>query len=114
MRAEWGTDQGKSAAIRHRAKLVTWLDKTRAALDAFKPDFVLIWGDDQYENFKEDIVPGYCIAAYDHFAFKSPPDNVWGKVEEFKGDLDEYAAWLRARGSGTAAPEQAKGKGKGA
>ena len=84
MRAEWGTDEGKSAAARHRAELVTWLDRTRAALDAFKPDFVLIWGDDQYENFKEDIVPGYCIAAYDDFAFKSPPDNVWGKVEEFK------------------------------
>ena len=38
------------------------MDKTRAALDAFKPDFVLIWGDDQYENFKEDVVPPYCIA----------------------------------------------------
>ena len=25
-----------------------------------------------------------------------------GKVEEFKGDLDEYAAWLRSRGSNTA------------
>jgi ATP-binding cassette subfamily F protein 3 len=32
-----------------------------------------------------------------------------GKVEEFKGDLDEYAAWLRARGSG-GSPEQGKGK----
>ncbi|MFI4970182.1 MAG: ribosomal protection-like ABC-F family protein [Lysobacterales bacterium] len=27
-----------------------------------------------------------------------------GKVEEFKGDLDEYAAWLRSRGSNTAEP----------
>ena len=25
-----------------------------------------------------------------------------GKVEEFKGDLDDYAAWLRSRGSGSA------------
>jgi len=32
-----------------------------------------------------------------------------GKVEEFKGDLDEYAAWLRARG-GSGSPEQGKGK----
>ncbi|NCT68630.1 MAG: ABC-F family ATP-binding cassette domain-containing protein [Rhodanobacteraceae bacterium] len=31
-----------------------------------------------------------------------------GKVEEFNGDLDDYAAWLRARGSGTA--EQGKRK----
>jgi ATP-binding cassette subfamily F protein 3 len=31
-----------------------------------------------------------------------------GKVEEFKGDLDEYAAWLRSRSSGST--EQGKGK----
>jgi ATP-binding cassette subfamily F protein 3 len=41
-------------------------------------------------------------------------DTFWrvadGKVEEFKGDLDEYAAWLRARGSGGGTPEQGKGK----
>ncbi|MEA2852670.1 MAG: hypothetical protein QOE02_2689, partial [Rhodospirillaceae bacterium] len=40
MRAEWGNDEGTSAATRHRADLVGWLEKTRAALDAFKPDFV--------------------------------------------------------------------------
>ncbi len=31
-----------------------------------------------------------------------------GKVEEFKGDLDEYAAWLRSRSSGSS--DQSKGK----
>ncbi len=31
-----------------------------------------------------------------------------GKVEEFKGDLDEYAAWLRSRGSSTAEPSERK------
>ncbi len=35
------------------------LAKARAAIDEFKPDFVVIWGDDQYENFKEDIVPPF-------------------------------------------------------
>ena len=69
MRAEWGNDEGASSAARHRAELVGWLDKTRAALDAFKPDFVLMWGDDQYENFKEDVVPPYCISAYERFKF---------------------------------------------
>ena len=29
----------------------------RKALDDFNPDLVLIWGDDQYENFREDIIP---------------------------------------------------------
>ncbi|HEY4166288.1 MAG TPA: hypothetical protein VGM96_05910 [Reyranella sp.] len=81
MRAEWGNDEGASAAARHRAELVGWLGKTRAALDAFRPDFVLMWGDDQYENFKEDIVPPYCIAAYDRFKFATPPANVWGETD---------------------------------
>src|SRR5215471_14417544 len=37
----------------------------RKILDDFKPDFVLVWGDDQYENFKEDIVPPFCVLGYD-------------------------------------------------
>jgi hypothetical protein len=82
MRAEWGNDEGASSAARHRADLVGWMDKTRAALDAFKPDFVLIWGDDQYENFKEDVVPPYCISAYENFKFASPPGNVWGETDK--------------------------------
>jgi len=82
MRAEWGNDEGVSSAARHREKLVGWLQKTRAALDAFKPDFVLMWGDDQYENFKEDVVPPYCIAAYDRFKFATPPGNVWGETDK--------------------------------
>jgi hypothetical protein len=81
MRAEWGNDDGTSAARRHRAELVGWLEKTRAALDDFNPDFILMWGDDQYENFREDIVPPYCISAYDRFRFSSPPGNVWGETE---------------------------------
>jgi hypothetical protein len=83
MRAEWGDDEGTSAAARHRETLVGWLDRTRAALDAFDPDFVLIWGDDQYENFREDVVPPYCIAAYERFEFASPPGNVWGEHKTF-------------------------------
>lgn len=82
MRAEWGNDEGKSSATRHRETLVGWLARTRAALDAFKPDFVLIWGDDQYENFKEDVVPPYCIAAYDRFKFGTPTANVWGEKDK--------------------------------
>jgi len=50
-------------------------------------------------------------------------DTFWrvadGKVEEFDGDLDEYAAWLRSRGSGSAEkpkaappPKPAKPQGK--
>jgi hypothetical protein len=31
------------------------------------PDVVLVWGDDQYENFREDIIPAFCVMAYDGF-----------------------------------------------
>lgn len=82
MRDEWGNDEGASAAARHRADLVAQLARTRAALDAFNPDFVLIWGDDQYENFKEDIVPPYCVSAYGRFKFAVPPGNVWGELDK--------------------------------
>ena len=65
LRREYGTDQGKSAAAAHRAALVANLRRLRRALDDFAPDVVVIWGDDQYENFKEDIIPAFCILAYD-------------------------------------------------
>ncbi|HEY4044352.1 MAG TPA: hypothetical protein VGM32_21245 [Rhodopila sp.] len=82
MRAEWGSDKGTASATRHRAALVGWMEKTRAALDEFQPDFVLMWGDDQYENFREDIIPGYCVSAFDRFTFSPPADNVWEETDK--------------------------------
>ena len=76
------TTRAPSAATAIATALVGWLEKTRAALDAFKPDFVLMWGDDQYENFKEDVVPPYCISAYERFKFPTPPGNVWGETDK--------------------------------
>ena len=79
MRTEWGNDEGgQFAAARHRERLVGAMMKTRAALDAFKPDFVLIWGDDQYENFKEDIIPPYCVNAYDKYKIHGSAEQRMG------------------------------------
>ena len=64
MQQEWGTDQGVSAAGRHRQALVDNLARCRAALDEFKPDVVVVWGDDQYETFREEIIPPFCVLAY--------------------------------------------------
>src|SRR5258706_10057802 len=64
MQAEWGDDEGTAAAGRHRSALVGWMNKVRDALDAFKPDYVIMFGDDQYENFHEDVVPPYCVCAF--------------------------------------------------
>jgi len=65
MRRQWSDDGGKAAAAQHRAEMLAGLRKARAALDAFDPDFVLIWGDDQYENFREDVIPAFCVMAYE-------------------------------------------------
>lgn len=65
MQEEWGADEGRSAAPKHRAEFVKHLQVLRKALDDFNPDFLVMWGDDQYENFHEDIIPAFCIYAYD-------------------------------------------------
>ena len=92
MQQEYGSDQGKAAAASHRQTLVSGLDRIREALDDFEPDFVLIWGDDQYENFTEDIIPPFCILAYDSiqaqpWTLKAPGmpggANVWMENEDF-------------------------------
>src|SRR5579862_1000954 len=65
MRAEWGDDEGASAGLRHRDAVVAEMRKARQVLDEFKPDLLVVWGDDQYENFREDIVPAFSVLAYD-------------------------------------------------
>jgi hypothetical protein len=65
MRREWANDRGEAEASRHRQAMLTGLRRARAALDAFKPDVCVIWGDDQYENFHEDVVPAFCVFALD-------------------------------------------------
>jgi hypothetical protein len=90
MRAEWGDDEGLSAARRHRDVVVNGFRQLREELDTFKPDFVLIWGDDQYENFKEDVIPPFCVYVYDELdclPFRTPPItdatvNIWGQPED--------------------------------
>ncbi len=84
MRAEWSTDEGTGAARTHRERLLKSLRKTRAQIDAFRPDLVVVWGDDQYENFREDVVPPYCIYAHESFEFSAPPHNVWNEPAEKK------------------------------
>ncbi|UCH18867.1 MAG: hypothetical protein JSW36_07720 [Burkholderiales bacterium] len=90
MQSEWAEDFGTKAAAEHRRQLVAGFDRVRAALDAFRPDAVVIWGDDQYENFKEDLIPPFAVLAFDdldlypwHHAQASSMmkgrANVWGE-----------------------------------
>lgn len=70
MRREWGNDEGATFAARHRAAYFDGLKKVRAALDEFRPDAVVIFGDDQYECFREDLVPAYCVFVMDELISK--------------------------------------------
>lgn len=90
MRSEWSDDHGAAAARTHRERGFAALRKLRAAIDDFKPDLVLVWGDDQYENFVEDIVPPFCVGILDNiesrpFANEEQGEfnaNIWGEPKD--------------------------------
>ena len=101
MRNEWGDDEARTSAATHREALLAGFAASRAALEEFNPDVLLVWGDDQYENFREDIIPPYALLAYDDLdahpweKFRWP--NVWGEPKDqahhVKGRPD-IARWL--------------------
>ena len=68
MRGELGTDGGANAARLHRERCFAAFRNVREKLDRFQPDFVMIFGDDQYENFVEDIVPPFCLYILERIA----------------------------------------------
>ena len=104
MRTEYGSDGGAAAAAVHRKALVAGLGRCREALDAFQPDVVLIWGDDQYENFTEEVVPAFCVLAYDEvevrpFAARRS-ENIWGEPSEASFTLKSRPDIAKALASG--------------
>ncbi|HTK67490.1 MAG TPA: extradiol ring-cleavage dioxygenase [Pseudonocardia sp.] len=101
MRREWADDRGAAAAAGHRKQLLEGMRACRTALDEFAPDIVLVWGDDQYENFKEEAVPPFCVLAYENtdvepFVWLNSMGlpNVWGVPPEhtFEMRTDKAAA----------------------
>ena len=89
MRQEWGADEGLAAAGRHREALVSGFRKARRWLDDFAPDLVVIWGDDQYENFKEDIIPPFCVLAYESVEHRPWAEAWWRKAGNIWGEPAE-------------------------
>jgi hypothetical protein len=78
LKAEWGDDEGRSAARVHRETAIAGCRKARAAIDAFGPDIIVIFADDQYENFKEDVLPPFCVYAVGEFALGGFPAGMPG------------------------------------
>jgi hypothetical protein len=82
MRKEWQDHHRGLAAPEHRQRSLTGFRAARAALEAFNPDFVVIFGDDQYENFREDGVAAFGVFALDEVTSKPYArygENVWGE-----------------------------------
>lgn len=76
-------------AVVHQQRARKGFLAVREAIDAFHPDVVVMFGDDQYENFKEGLVPP--IAVYCQDEFESSPfavalakGNSWGKDGSFR------------------------------
>jgi hypothetical protein len=89
---EVGNDMGLSAAGRYRERMWQNFRKQREILDDFDPDFVVIVADDQYENFKEDIIPPFCVYGLDDefeqevwsHGIMGTKDNYWGEPHDHK------------------------------
>ncbi len=104
MQAEWGADEARTSAADHRRALLEGFAASRKTLEEFNPDVLLVWGDDQYENFTEDIIPPYALLAYGDVdtrpwqKFRWP--NVWDEPTDYvhtvKGRPD-IARWLAGR-----------------
>lgn len=102
MREEFDRDRLEAAA-EHRAAMVDGCARVRAALDAFAPDVVVIWGDDQYELFREDVVPAFCVVATDALRFTPwrRPDgeavpNVWDEAPDTEFVVPGHVGFGRA------------------
>jgi len=97
MRDEMGSDEGLASSAAHRRRLIDNFRDQRRMLDEFRPDFVMIFGDEQYENFKEDIIPPFCVYGLDD-EFEAKPWTRKRYVENGNA-WDEPKDWsFRLRG----------------
>src|SRR2546427_178241 len=98
MRVEWGNDEGVAAFKAHRERVFSAFRTLRDEIAAFRPDFILMWGDDQYENFQDDVIPPFCVLAYDTLTFQ--PFKRLDSARRGSGSARAVAApLLRARAS---------------
>ena len=107
MLEELGNDEGLSAARRCGARFAADFRAMRRILDDFAPDLVLVWGDDQYENFREDIVPAFCILGFDpEFPLAPWQNGAGGRINRW----GEAADWMMPlKGAREPAKHLAKG-----
>src|SRR4026208_1840348 len=59
LRRESGAAGGTASAAAHRESLLRHFRHQRKLLDDFRPEVVVIWGDDQHEEFHADLIPPF-------------------------------------------------------
>jgi hypothetical protein len=90
MQEQWASeiDAAQEHQARHQAAFTT----VRKAIDDFAPDAVIVFGDDQYENFKEDVIPPFNMYCMDSFAtapfgFLKGAPNIWNAPADHQFDV---------------------------
>jgi hypothetical protein len=97
MQAEWGDDEGLSQAPKHRAALIDGLDAVRDEIEQFSPDLLLIFGDDQYENFREDLIPPYSILAFPDRTIRPYESKMGTMFASYWDEPHDYEVTVRGR-----------------
>jgi hypothetical protein len=102
---ELGGDDGLTAARNHCEWAWGHFRAMRKRIDEFAPDFAVIIADDQYENFKEDIIPTFCVLGLDdvfeqkvwtHRAYR----NYWNEPQSFVYPLRGHRDGARCLATG--------------
>jgi hypothetical protein len=102
-RQERDDDGGTKAAGVPRRRLLDGLSRCREELDAFRPDVSLVSGDDQYENFRAEVIPSFCVlicgntrlelfGALDYL--KIP--NLWGLASDEEFEIQGFSELARS------------------
>jgi len=93
MQAEYRREA--ECAAEHQERHVKAMNEVRRRIDDFNPDAVIIFGDDQYENFKEDVIPPfnmYCMDSFHSRPFEilkvlGDPPNIWNAESNFSQEI---------------------------
>ena len=86
---ELGVDNGASRDKINQQKIVDAFAVLREKLTAWKPDLVIVVGDDQVENFKRENLPTFCLYTgneVDGYPFHRPGGkiNIWNEPQDKK------------------------------
>ncbi len=98
---QMGDDEGLSHDIKNQQRIADAFAVLKEKLHAWKPDVVMIVGDDQAENFKRENLPTFCLFTGDRvdaYPFHRPMghNNLWDAAPDAKYSYNCPAEFSRA------------------